>query len=75
MLKALLTAMLEPTEKLRQMEAAGDYTARLATLEELKTLPVGAVWDQYCQQQSVPLGSDWIGEVKHYETSVLAKRK
>ena len=49
MLKALLLALLEPTETLRQLEADGDTTARLALLEELKTLPFGAVWDHYCR--------------------------
>ena len=48
MLKALLLALLEPTETLRRLEAEGDYTARLALLEELKALPFGAVWDHYC---------------------------
>jgi L-rhamnose isomerase len=47
MIKALLIALLEPTERLRQMETAGDYTGRLAMIEELKTLPFGAVWDYY----------------------------
>jgi L-rhamnose isomerase len=74
MLKALLIAMLEPMDTLRKMEAAGDYTSRLGMLEELKTLPAGAVWDYYCQQRDVPVGSDWIGEVKDYEKRVLAKR-
>ncbi len=45
MLKALLAALLEPTAKLCELEAAGDYTGRLAMLEELKSLPMGAVWD------------------------------
>lgn len=75
MLKALLIAMLEPTEKLRQLEAAGDFTARLALLEELKTLPAGAVWDYYCHQQDVPVGPAWLDEVKAYERKVLAKRQ
>jgi L-rhamnose isomerase len=75
MLKALLAAMLEPIEKLRELEAAGDFTSRLAMLEELKTLPAGAVWDYYCGQQGVPVGADWIGEVKNYERAVLSKRK
>src|SRR5437763_4261567 len=56
MLKALLLALLEPIERLRAQEAAGDYTARLATLEESKTLPAGAVWDYYCQSRGVPVG-------------------
>src|SRR6202008_4996689 len=42
MLKALLLALLEPTESLGRLEAEGDNTARLALLEELKALPFGA---------------------------------
>ncbi|WP_428939736.1 L-rhamnose isomerase [Fontivita pretiosa] len=74
MLKALLIAMLEPTQRLRELEASGDYTARLAMLEELKTMPYGAVWDYYCQQQGVPVGAAWIDEVRRYERQVLSKR-
>ena len=74
MIKALLLAFLEPTEMLRRLEAEGDTTARLALLEELKTLPVGAVWDHYCRTQGVPAGADWLAEVKAYERDVLSKR-
>jgi len=73
-LKALLLALLEPTETLRQLEAEGDTTARLALLEELKTLPFGAVWDHYCRSQDVPTGRDWLAKVKTYERDVLLKR-
>jgi len=73
-LKALLAAFLEPTETLQQWEAAGDYSRRLAMLEEIKTLPLGAVWDNYCLNQNVPVGSDWIDIVKQYEIDVLSKR-
>ena len=75
MIKALLLALLEPTDKLRRMEAKGDLTSRLATLEELKTLPFGAVWDYYCMKSDVPAGSTWLDEVKRYEQDVLAKRR
>jgi len=75
MLKALLKALVEPTPTLRQAEAAGDYTTRLALLEETRTLPLGAVWDYYCQQQGVPVGAAWLAEVKAYERGVLATRK
>ncbi len=54
MLKALLLAFLEPTETLRRLEAEGDTTARLALLEEQKSLPFGAVWDHYCRLHGVP---------------------
>ncbi len=75
MLKALLSALLEPTEKLRQMEINGDYTCRLAMLEELKTLPFGAVWDYYCIKKEVPVGQAWLDEVKAYDKDVLSKRR
>ena len=74
MLKALLFALLEPREMLRDFEIGGDFTSRLAFLEELKTLPFGPVWDYYCLQQDVPVGTDWLGEVKEYEKRVLASR-
>jgi len=74
MLKALLIALLEPTKKLRQMENSGDWTSRLAMLEEIKTLPFGAVWEDYCQRQDVPAGQDWLKEVKDYEAKVTSLR-
>jgi len=74
MIKALLIALLEPTDKLRQMELSGDYTSRLAMLEELKTMPFGAVWDYYCTKQDVPAGADWLKDVKNYETTVTGHR-
>jgi L-rhamnose isomerase len=74
MLKALLIALLEPTDMLRQYEAAGDYTRRLALLEEAKTLPAGAVWDYYCEQQNVPVGAVWLEQVAAYEREVQSKR-
>ncbi len=72
--KALLLALLEPTAALRRMEAAGDFTSRLALLEELKTLPAGAVWAMYCLREDVPLGMAWLDEVRAYEQRVLAER-
>jgi L-rhamnose isomerase len=73
-LKALLIALLEPSAKLRELEAAGDNTSRLALLEENKTLPFGAVWNEYLRSQNVPEGEAWLKEVKNYEKGVLAKR-
>lgn len=72
-LKALLMALLEPPT-LRASEKSGDYTARLALMEEAKSLPWGAVWDAYCEQQNVPVGPAWLDEVEAYENTVLSKR-
>ena len=73
-LKALLLALLEPIKTLRALETSGDYTGRLALLEELKTLPFGAVWDYYCLTQDVPVGPAWLDVVRAYEREVLATR-
>ena len=75
MIKALLIAMLEPTAMLREFEVGGDFTSRLALLEEIKTLPLGAVWDYYCSKQNVPAGPAWLDEVKAYEKDVLSLRE
>ena len=72
--KALLFAMLEPTEMLKNLELEMDYTARLAWLEELKSMPFEAVWDKYCEECGVPTGYEWINQVKEYEKEVLLNR-
>ena len=74
MQKALLKSFLEPTETLRQAELSGDYTTRLALFEELKAMPWQAVYDRFCEEQSVPVGGDWLREVRQYEKDVLANR-
>jgi L-rhamnose isomerase len=73
-LKCLLVALLEPIKTLRVAEAEGDHTARLALMEEAKTLPFAAVWDEYCRRQDVPVGAAWLDEVRAYECQVLSKR-
>ena len=72
--KALLAALLEPRAKLIEAESVGDFTTRLALQEEAKSLPFGAVWDRFCEEQSVPVGEAWLAEVKKYERDVLARR-
>jgi L-rhamnose isomerase len=72
--RALLMAMLEPTSQLRDMEIAGDYTGRLAMMEELKGMPFGAVWDAYCRKHSAPVGIAYLDEIRAYEKQVLSKR-
>jgi len=73
-LRALLMALLEPFDPLRALEVAGDFTGRLALLEELKGLPFGAVWDYACLQQGVPVGYAYMDEIRAYEEKVLSKR-
>jgi L-rhamnose isomerase len=73
-LTALLHALLEPVELLRQLEADGDFTARLAMFEDLKNMPYGAVWDYHCQTSDVPVGKAWLDDVRRYERDVLSQR-
>ncbi len=73
-LRALLAGLLEPTEALRAAELEGDFTTRLALQEEMKTFPIGAVWDEYCRRHSVPVGPAWLDEVRSYEKKVLSGR-
>jgi len=66
--------MLEPTERLEQLEREGDFTSRLALMEEQKSLPFGAVWDYYCLKSGVPVGEAWLQEIKQYEKDVFPAR-
>ncbi len=73
-LRALLMALLEPQEMLKQYELEGDYSSRLALQEELKSMPFSAVWDDYCAKKNVPVGIDFMNVIKDYEKNELAKR-
>lgn len=72
--KALLLSMLSPINKLKEDEIAGNLTDRLALTEELKSYPFGAVWDEFCLRNDVPVGADWLSEIRDYEQKVLFKR-
>jgi L-rhamnose isomerase len=73
-LKALLKAMLEPIGRLRECEEVADYTGRLVLQEEFKGLPWAAVWDYYCATADVPVGQQWLDDVKEYEGAVMSSR-
>lgn len=72
--KSLLLALLEPREKLRAAEAAGDFTTRLSLLETAKALPWAVVWEEFCRRHEVPGEVALIDAVKQYERDVLAAR-
>ncbi len=72
--KAIMLALLNPTAKLREYDENGLYFERLALLEEAKSVPFGAVWDYYCLTENVPVGQDYIAEIKQYEKEVLSAR-
>jgi L-rhamnose isomerase len=74
MYKALLFALLEPAEMLKAAENSGDYARRLGLMEELKSMPFAAVWNEYCDRAGVPQGMAFLQEVKNYELNVTSKR-
>ena len=73
-LRAMLNALLEPRLLLTQLEANGDYSSRLALMEELKAMPAGAIWDYYCLVKGVPVGMAFMAVIKSYEQAELSKR-
>ena len=74
MQKALLMALLNPSEQLKGYQDAANYTKMLAVSEELKTFPFGEVFDEYCKRVGAPVGMEWMDVVDEYEKDVLSKR-
>jgi L-rhamnose isomerase len=72
--KAIMGALLEPTELLKKAEADKNFADRLALMDEFRTLPLNAIWNKYCFDKKVPVGTDWLADVHDYETKVLTKR-
>ena len=72
--KCLLQALLEPLTLLRQYEDNGQGFEKLALLEEMKSLPFGAVYDYFNLKNGVPVGEEFIGYVQQYEKEVTSKR-
>ena len=72
--KALLNALLTPSDSLKADQDAGNLTAVLVRQDELKTMPFGDVWDEYCRRCGAPLDGTWLDTVLQYERDVLSKR-
>ena len=72
--KAMLQALLEPTNQLKEFEKQDKRFERMALLEELKALPWSNIYNFFCQQQGVTIGDAYIKEVQNYEKEVTSKR-
>lgn len=72
--KALLNALLTPSDSLKADQDAGNLTAVLVRQDELKTMPFGDVWDEYCRRCGAPLDGTWLDTVLQYERDVLSNR-
>ncbi len=73
--KALLFALLQPYEDLKRLQDTGRLTELMALQEELKCLPFGDIWREYCASCGRPQDEEIMGEVLAYERNVLEKRK
>ncbi|MCC8160238.1 MAG: L-rhamnose isomerase [Oscillospiraceae bacterium] len=72
--KALLFALCTPHDKLKALQANGEFTELMAMQEEVKLLPFGDVWREYCERCSVAGDEAWFDEIKAYENEVLKNR-
>ena len=72
--KCLLQALLEPLDLLRQYEDKGQGFEKLALMEEMKSLPFGAVYDYFNLKNDVSVGEEFIVRIQQYEKEVTSKR-
>ena len=72
--KALLEALLIPHAQFKALQDSGNFTELMVRSEEMKTMPFGEVWNEYCRVCGVPEDGKWFARVKEYETEVLSKR-
>ena len=70
--KALLMALCTPD--LTPMQDANNWTELMVIQEELKTMPFGEIWEEYCRVCGVPADGEWFSAVLQYEKNVLQRR-
>ena len=66
--------MLQPNSELKKLQDEGNWTKLMVMQEEMKTMPFGEIWTEYCRQCGAPADSEWFARVKEYEAEVLSKR-
>ena len=67
-------ALLTPDSKLTELQNNNNWTELMVLNEELKTMPFGEVWDEYCRRSNTLMDGQWFKIVKDYENEVLVKR-
>lgn len=72
--KALLNALCTPNELLKKLQNENELTELQVVQDELKTMPFGDVWAEYCERCGVKNDREWFGDIKEYEKTVLSKR-
>ena len=72
--KALLMALLTPNDDLKQLQDTDRFTELMVRQEEMKTLPFGEIWSEYCRRCGVPEDGQWFPMVQQYEKDVQLAR-
>ncbi len=72
--KALLNALLTPHDDFKKLQDESNFTKLMVSQEEMKTMPFGEVWNEYCKRSGVPADGEWFTEVEKYEKEILSKR-
>ena len=72
--KALLFALLQPNAEMKALQDQNNWTKLMVLQEELKTMPFGEIWEEYCKSCGKPVDGEWFPQIEKYETEVLAKR-
>ena len=72
--KAMLSALCTPHAELKKLQDEGNFTKLMAMQEEIKTLPFGDIWREYCEECGVAGDASWFDEIVKYENEVLSKR-
>ena len=72
--KCMLRALLEPRQRISQLELKGEGYKVLGLIEEQKAMPWQAVYDEFCMRNSVPVGEDYMKEIDRYTAEVTSKR-
>ena len=73
--KALLFALLQPNEEMKSLQDTGRFSKLMVLQEELKTLPIGEIWNEYCRRCRKPADGEWFPMIEEYEKKVLVNRK
>ena len=72
--KALLFAMLQPNAELKKLQDEGNWTKVMVVQEEMKTMPFGDIWNEYCRVCGKPADGEWFPKIEAYEAEVQSKR-
>ena len=73
--KALLFALLQPNDMLKELQDSGNWSKLMVVQEELKTMPFGDVWAEYCKRCGKSAGMEWYSEIEAYEAAVIRERE